>query len=143
MSAGRPRLVIPPAVAAAVARHAAAAFPEECCGILVGSAAERTVVRRAVAATNARRDRPRDRYTIPAEELLAAQKAARAEGLDMVGWYHSHPGAPAVPSRFDTDTAWPGASYLIAAVEDSEPGELRSWRLTETGGWVEEEIEAG
>lgn len=150
----RPRLILPAAVLEAIRAHAAAAFPEECCGILVGKTATATRVVRAVAAANARRDRPRDRYAIPPETLLATHKAARAEGLEMIGYYHSHPAtgrpaaAAAVPSRFDRAHAWPHASYLILPVAVGGAGEPRSWRLTtaeseqeEKEGWVEEVVE--
>jgi proteasome lid subunit RPN8/RPN11 len=160
---GRPRLILPAAVLEAIRTHAAAVFPEECCGILVGQSAGATAqppeppgtepspatrVHRAVAAANTRRDRPHDRSAIPPETLLATHKTARAEGLEMVGYYHSHPGAAAVPSRFDRDHAWPHTSYLILPVTAEGSAEPRSWRLTtaeseqeEQEGWVEELVE--
>jgi proteasome lid subunit RPN8/RPN11 len=145
---GRPRLILPAAVLEAIRTHAAGVFPEECCGILVGRPGGATRVLRADAAANPRRDRPHDRYAIPPETLLATHKTARAEGLEMVGYYHSHPGAAAVPSRFDRDHAWPHTSYLILPVTAEGSAEPRSWRLTtaeseqeEQEGWVEELVE--
>jgi proteasome lid subunit RPN8/RPN11 len=66
----------------------------------------------------------------PADHL-AAWKAAEAEGLDVVGAWHSHPDQPAVPSATDRAEASAGLSYLIVAVSASGAGELRSWRLVD------------
>ena len=84
----------------------------------------------------------RRRFAIAPEALLRAQKEARAAGLEVLGYYHSHPDAPAVPSARDLETAWPEVSYVIVAVERGRPGELRSWRLDPAQrGFEEERIE--
>lgn len=126
-----------------VGRHATGAYPEECCGILVGrSEGGVTLIGRVIAAMNEVADRRTDRYAIRPEDLLAAQKAARAEGLEIVGYYHSHPEHPARPSRFDLETAWPAVSYLIVSVEGGRVAETRSWRLAEDGReFLEEAVE--
>ena len=105
----------------------------------------------SLPAENVHPDRRR-RYALAPEALLAAQKAARAEGLDLVGYYHSHPDHPPRPSAADRRDAWPGVSYLIVAVAGGAAGEARSWRLGAGaggggdgeggGGFVEEIIES-
>jgi proteasome lid subunit RPN8/RPN11 len=143
-------MIMPGELLTAVLRHAEAAYPEECCGILVG---ERAAVRpdgggdsrvvRALPAENVHQDRRR-RFAIAPEDLLAAQRAARAEGLDLVGYYHSHPDHPPRPSAADRRDAWPGVSYLIVAVGGGAAGEARSWRLDPgDGAFVEEVLDLG
>lgn len=136
------RLELPAAALAAASAHAERAYPEECCGVLVGRPSPDgagSVVVRAVAADNQHGDERRRRYTIAPEAILHADRAARAEGLAIVGYYHSHPDHPAVPSAFDREKAWPGVSYLIVPVEDGRAGPPRSWRLDGENGEFEEE----
>lgn len=137
-------LEIPAAVLAAAAEHAERAYPEECCGILIGRSrpdgAGAEVVR-ALAAGNEREDERRRRYLIGPETVLRADRSARDEGLEIVGYYHSHPDRPAAPSAFDREHAWAGASYLIVPVAGGKPGPARSWRLTGAEGeFVEETV---
>ena len=136
-------LALTPADLADIERHGAAAYPEECCGILLGCLDRgRVRVTRVVAVDNERGESRHNRFVIGPEAVLAAQRAARAEGLDIVGYYHSHPDHPARPSEFDREHAWPGLSYLIVAVEAGEPIEVRSWRLADDrAGFEEESIE--
>jgi proteasome lid subunit RPN8/RPN11 len=78
------------------------------------------------------------------ETVLAAHKEARSLGLDIVGYYHSHPDHPAQPSDFDREHAWPGLSYLIVSVQGGKVAEARSWRLTdERDRYEEETVEQG
>ena len=82
------------------------------------------------------------RYAIAPSRLLAVQKEARRRGLEVVGYYHSHPDAPPVPSATDLEAAWPATSYLILSVAASGVREVRSWRLAaDTGELEEEEVE--
>jgi proteasome lid subunit RPN8/RPN11 len=74
------------------------------------------------------------RYAISPEQLLQISGSARERGLDVVGYYHSHPGHDAVPSRLDLESAWPEVSYLIVAVRGRRVTEVRCWRLREGGG---------
>ncbi len=84
----------------------------------------------------------RRRFAIAPEALLRAQKAARAAGLAVIGYYHSHPDAAAVPSAADLSAAWPEVSYLIVELGPEGVGGLRSWRLDRaSGAWVEEQVE--
>ncbi|MDX1504043.1 MAG: M67 family metallopeptidase [Thermoanaerobaculia bacterium] len=138
------RLRLPAGLARRVRRHALSAYPEECCGILIGRPHDAGArVTRVVPAANVwggERDR---RYSIDPRQLLATHVEARAEGLEVVGYYHSHPDAPAVPSRLDLERAWPATSYLLASVRRRGEVELRSWRLDGSGSrFVEEGVEA-
>jgi len=129
------RFVISPRHLQAIGHHASTSYPEECCGVLIGHAggldSPPTIVERILSVGNEREDSRHNRYVINPETILAAQKEARALGLDIVGYYHSHPDHPARPSEFDRDHAWPGLSYLIVSVERGRVVDARSWRLTD------------
>ncbi len=126
------RLALPAVCAAAIAGHARAAYPHECCGFLLGPPSPdggSVAVSELAPATNTRHDSPHDRYRIAPEEFVRVQREADRRGLDIVGFYHSHPDHPARPSAFDRAHAWAGYAYLIVAVERGTPRELLGWRL--------------
>jgi proteasome lid subunit RPN8/RPN11 len=133
-------LILPAAELQALRAHAAAVAPEECCGVLIGRSSDSAGYRvvRSLAAENAWPGERRERYEIPPERLLEAMKSARAGGLEVVGYYHSHPQGEARPSRFDRERAWPGLSYLILAPRAET--QVRSWRLAEDGGFEEQPV---
>ena len=124
----------------AIRAHAAKDYPHECCGFLVGHAEGETVtVSRTVPAANLRNDSPRNRFEIDPGDLVKTDRAARAEGLGVVGFYHSHPDATARPSEFDREHAWAGYCYVIVSVQFGQPKEMRNWRLTEDHTHFEED----
>lgn len=134
------RILVSPRDLEAMGRHAEGSYPEECCGFLIGRVkGEETAVERIVAVANERQDSRHNRFLIQPETVLAAHKEARAAGLDVVGYYHSHPDHPARPSEFDREHAWPGLSYLIVSVQGGKVAEARSWRLSDDRDRFEEE----
>lgn len=137
------RLVISARHLHAAGQHATASYPDECCGVLIGRVlGDATVVERLLPVGNERDDSRHNRYLISPETVLAAHKEARALGLDVVGYYHSHPDHPARPSEFDREHAWPGVSYLIVSVEKGSVADALSWRLADDREkFDEEEIE--
>jgi proteasome lid subunit RPN8/RPN11 len=139
------RLVISARHLQTLGRHATMSYPDECCGVLVGRLSEdTTVVERVLSVGNERQDSRHNRFLISPETVLAAHKEARALGLDVVGYYHSHPDHPARPSEFDREHAWPGMSYLIVSLEGRKVVEARSWRLADDReGYDEEMIDQG
>lgn len=111
--------------------EAARRYPEECCGALLGwedPEGHRLVIR-AVPATNERGEERERRYLLGAGLVRAFEREAERDGLEVLGFFHSHPDAPAVPSEFDREHAWPWYSYLIVPVKRGEPGDVRCWRL--------------
>ena len=121
-------------------QHATASYPDECCGVLIGRTLGcTTVVERLLSVGNERDDSRHNRYLISPETVLAAHKEARALGLDVVGYYHSHPDHPARPSEFDREHAWPGVSYLIVSVLKRNVADIRSWRLADDRERFDEE----
>ncbi len=124
------KLVVPAPLMEKIRGHGEETYPHECCGFLLGSANDG--VQRVVEArrqSNERMDSPRNRFLIAPEEFRAAEKAARAAGLQLVGIYHSHPDSPARPSEYDRDHAWPWFSYIIVSVKGGEAGEANAWQL--------------
>jgi proteasome lid subunit RPN8/RPN11 len=127
---------------ARIRAHGETAYPEECCGVLIGRdarGAEPASVDHLVAADNERTESRHNRYVISPQALLAAQRGARERGLEIVGYYHSHPDHPARPSEFDREHAWPGTSYVIVSVEKGKAVDWRSWRLRDDRSAFEEE----
>ncbi|MGD0841811.1 MAG: M67 family metallopeptidase [Candidatus Acidiferrales bacterium] len=119
-------------LAARINAHGAKDYPHECCGALLGTdGAAGRAVRDLLPLSNRRDDSPRNRFAITAEDVRAAERAATERGLDLIGWYHSHPDHPARPSEFDREHAWPWYSYIIVAVAAGVPREMTSWRLTD------------
>ncbi|HHL40163.1 MAG TPA: M67 family peptidase [Deltaproteobacteria bacterium] len=111
--------------------HARTAYPRECCGVLVGTASEVKVVERVVRTENRNTERAGDRYEISPADLNRIDKEARAEGLDVLGFYHSHPDHADRPSRFDRERGQPWYSYLIVSVRGGRVESARSWCFEE------------
>jgi proteasome lid subunit RPN8/RPN11 len=110
--------------------HLCRAYPEEGCGVLLGREAGGTrVIERVLPFENRREDERHHRFLIAPEQFLVAEREGREAGLDVVGFFHSHPDHPALPSGFDLEHAWPYYSYLIVSVEQGRAGDSRSWRL--------------
>ncbi|HEX6615044.1 MAG TPA: M67 family metallopeptidase [Gemmatimonadales bacterium] len=117
------------ALAEEIRRHGEVAYPAECCGALIGRVeGEAKEVARLEPAVNRRTDDPH-RYLIAPDDLRRLEREVRAAGLEIVGYYHSHPDHPAAPSRFDADHAWPWYSYLIVRVDNGRGAEMASWVL--------------
>jgi proteasome lid subunit RPN8/RPN11 len=123
-------LRLPDGLLGEIRRQGEGAYPAECCGALAGRVVEggtKEVVRLA-PAVNRRTDDPH-RYLISPDDLRRLEADLRPEGLEIVGYYHSHPDHPAVPSGFDTEHAWPWYSYLIVRVERGQGLDAASWTL--------------
>jgi proteasome lid subunit RPN8/RPN11 len=142
----------------AIAAHAEATYPDECVGLLLGRLeGDRKVVTATYAVENRwegqvtlaetdRADSRRDRFYLDPRDYLRADRAAQAQGLDVVGCYHSHPDDRPVPSERDRVGAQGvGAStsfaFVIQSVEQGRAADLASWFLTDGGArFAPEEI---
>jgi len=116
-------------------RHAEREYPHECCGLLIGRIEDdgrgRTVFELyPVANTFAVAER-HHRMQIPPLEYARAERLYSARGLGVVGNYHSHPDAQAVPSQYDLEhlAPWPTMSYIVVSVQQGRTADLRSWEL--------------
>jgi len=134
----------------AIREHGAHGYPHEVCGALLGrevaaggnGLAGLREVTAVLPLENRRDDSPRNRFSVTAEDVLRAERAADERSLELLGWYHSHPDHPARPSEFDREHAWPWYSYVILSVAQREPGEMTSWRLADDrSGYAAECIE--
>ena len=114
--------------------HGEQTYPHECCGILLGHLrGEVNEVVELMRAGNTRTDSAHNRYHIAPQELIAAQRAGRRAGLDIVGFYHSHPDHPAQWSATDfAEAHWFGCSYIITAVAQGKATITNSFRLVGT-----------
>lgn len=116
-------------------------YPNETCGLLIGASHEGVAVTaRAVLARNLNQERARDRYELDPMDQLAAEAAARAAGLEVIGVWHSHPDHPARPSETDRMMAWPQWYYLIISVSNESIEDVRAWQLNHNGEFEEEAI---
>jgi proteasome lid subunit RPN8/RPN11 len=122
-------LRLPESLADEIRRQGEAAYPAECCGALIGRVENggKEVVRLA-PAVNRRTDDPH-RYLIAPDDLRRLEAEVRAAGLEIVGYYHSHPDHPAAPSAYDADHAWPWYSYVIVRIVAARGADLASWVL--------------
>jgi proteasome lid subunit RPN8/RPN11 len=132
----------------AIRRHGAQEYPNECCGILLGHAEGGSKqVTEVIPLQNLRKEprkaqellplnspeseSERNRFLIDPREQLHVEKDARTRGLEVLGYYHSHPDHPARPSSYDREHAWPWYSYVILSVRGGEPQDMTSWVLTD------------
>ena len=133
--------------------HAENTYPEECCGLLLGTIANnvKTLVE-VCPTTNDWSDQTEDnssekigltkrrRYAMSAADMLKGMKDARDRNLEIIGIYHSHPDCAAVPSECDRTLAWPQYSYIIVSVQQGRSEDLRSWSLDSDSNFQAEEI---
>ena len=117
---------------------AAQSYPSEGCGVLVGTIPiapddDAIPVVRVTLGRNLVTDRAADRYELDPGDIVAAERAATAEGLDVLGFWHTHPDHPARPSRFDTERAWPDYVYVICSVTAAGVVDVRAWTLRPDG----------
>ena len=119
-------LVLGPGVQAAIEQHGRETYPHECCGALLGDA-DRVMATHPLP--NVTTEGPRRRFRIDDQDYLAAERQASSAGLTLLGFYHSHPDHPAVPSQYDLDHAWPTFVYPIVSVMAGEAVALRAWML--------------
>lgn len=128
-------LELPAALRAQIEREGVAAYPNECCGMLIGrdiktATGTRRLVERLEPGRNAfEASEQYHRFSIDPSQQLAAEKVAAAEGRVVLGYYHSHPDHPARPSEYDRTHAWPYYSYVIVAIEKAKPALMTSWVL--------------
>jgi len=116
----------------AIQQHGAATYPHECCGFLFGRIEENSrVVEQTRRAQNQRSDSPHNRYQISPQEYMRAERLATEIGLEIIGFYHSHPDHPARPSQFDLENAWPGLVYVIVGVNDGKADKMTAWVLAD------------
>ena len=114
--------------------HAISTYPEECCGLMLGSYEDGSVKKVSELKEMENTYAPEEkyhRYTIDPKAFMKAENDANERGVEIVGIYHSHPNAPSKPSMFDQSHAWPTLSYVVVEVREKKPISTRSWVLKE------------
>jgi proteasome lid subunit RPN8/RPN11 len=122
--------------------HGEAAYPNEGVGLLLGTAQDGHKTASAVLplANTWAAGEQTHRYQVSGDDMLAGEKEAARLGLDILGFFHSHPDHPAEPSRFDHEWAtWPWYSYVITTVTQGQATVTRSWQLREDRSAFDEE----
>ena len=121
---------------ASIRRHGEEAYPNECCGVLLGGVTDdgTRIVTSTARCGNTRTDSAHNRYNIDPRDLVRIQREGRERGEDIIGFYHSHPDHPARWSPTDLAEAhWFGCSYLITSVEKGRAVLTNSFELTGNG----------
>ncbi len=118
---------------AAIKANAERAYPHEGCGLLLGRQVDgHKIVQEVLPVENAREAAAQhNRYLIPPEAVMQGEQLAAQKGLDVIGFFHSHPDHPARPSEFDREHAWPWYAYVITSVEQGRAGRTAAWMLTD------------
>src|SRR5215207_412535 len=126
----------------AIRSHGEATYPNECGGMLIGTfenEGAKTVVE-TFPLENSSEENQRNRVLLLPKDVLRAEKHARENKLDVIGYYHSHPDDRAVPSQYDLDHALPVWSYIIVSVREGKPAEMCSWQMQDDRSRFDEEI---
>ena len=134
------KLVLTPSQVQQIEEEGAQAYPNECCGALIGRDG---TVTETLALPNTTDEGPRRRFMVRPQDYREAEQRASQTGGELLGFYHSHPDHPAKPSQYDLDHAWPFFSYVIVSVRDGVSEDMTSWRLREDrSGFDQEELNA-
>jgi proteasome lid subunit RPN8/RPN11 len=124
-------LRLPRSVYESLRAHGEETYPHECCGALFGRPSmEGWQIEAAVPASNTRTDSAHNRYQIAPVELVRFEREARRQGLEIAGFYHSHPDHPALWSPTDFEEAhWLGCCYVITEVAQGKAARTNSFLL--------------
>ena len=111
-----------------IQQHAKDVYPHECCGAMIGhNQKELKKVTKIVRIKNHSSEDKRRRFKITSEDYQFVEKLALQHSLDLLGFYHSHPDHPAIPSKTDEKYAWPFFSYIILSINKMQPQECYSY----------------
>lgn len=115
----------------AIKEHGQRSYPEECCGVLLGKAFQRGQrhITEMLALENRNLDSRQNRFLIGPEDMRQVEKYARGKGIELLGFYHSHPDCPARPSQFDLHHAWPWYAYIIVSIQQGCADSMTCWEL--------------
>jgi proteasome lid subunit RPN8/RPN11 len=108
--------------------HARSTYPNECCGAMLGKIdGDRKEVLAAMRLENSSAGSQAARYELRPQDLLAADKEARRQGMDLIGIYHSHPDCDAYFSKTDLENSCPWYSFIVLSIKDGEFHHANSW----------------
>ena len=108
--------------------HALSTYPNECVGAMLGRIdGDQKQVLVAMRLENSSKGSQAARYELRPADLLAADKEARRQGLDLVGIYHSHPDCGAYFSETDLKNSCPWYSFIVLSIQKGEFDHANSW----------------
>lgn len=119
--------------AQAIEAHGVEGFPYEICGLLVGDPAA-GLVTQTRRLRNTEKEQPRTRYEVDGLEDMKVRKEVYSTGLDVLGYYHSHPNHPAQASETDARRAWTSYVYVIVSIHDGSAGDMNAFVAERDGG---------
>ncbi len=125
-------IAVPKTVLERIRQHGREAYPEECCGALLGRVRDSVArVSEVEPISNSEKDLRGRRFLITPEDYRSLERLAAEKSQDLLGFYHSHPDHPAAPSEHDREHALPFFHYLVLGVSAGQPGPITSWVLSE------------
>ncbi len=121
--------------------HLESTYPNEGGGFLLGAVSQDVVqISETIQVQNVFEEEEQfHRYAMTPQDWMKLEDEADARGLSLVGYYHSHPDSPAVPSIYDRDHALPHFTYLITQVQDGKAVKMFAWRLRDDRSQFDEE----
>jgi proteasome lid subunit RPN8/RPN11 len=124
---------IPASILREIYNHTEASYPNECCGLMIGTTDPKKdhTVHAFRTCRNLNVERSRDRYLMDPKDQLRVQREFEDSPWDIIGIYHSHPDHPSRPSQTDTDAAFEGYSYVIISVQKGTVASAQSWVLND------------
>ncbi len=116
-----------------IEKHGSETYPDECCGILLGSNnGDLRLIKDIDRLENHQVENRRRRFFVTPEQYRKAERTASERGMELLGFYHSHPDHPAIPSEFDREHALPWFTYIVLSVVDGKPKVMTSWVLSDS-----------
>lgn len=108
-----------------------ATYPNEGGGFLLGTpSADGIRIEDITAVENVfEESEQHHRYAMTPGDWMRLEDEADARGLTLVGYYHSHPDSPAIPSEYDREHALPNFVYIITSVLEGRAADMRAWKL--------------
>jgi proteasome lid subunit RPN8/RPN11 len=125
--------------------HGEETYPYECGGMLIGTFQDNDLrtVHEIFPLENSSVEDQTVRILISPKDVLKAERYARSQKLEVIGYYHSHPEDSAIPSQYDLDHALPVWSYIIVSVIGGKSADIRSWVMeNDRSKFNEEEVGA-
>ena len=125
------RVRITKSLQARIFRHLEATWPNEGGGFLLGQVnADRASIDEYMPVENVFEAAEQyHRYAMTPQDWMRLEDEADARGMTLLGYYHSHPDSPAIPSEYDREHALPNFVYLITRVQGGTAQEMLAWRL--------------
>lgn len=121
-----PRVLLHQAAYQTMEREGIEHYPNECCGILLGTGES---IRQAYPVRNLEEERQNDRFVLDPKGYLSAEEEALRANLRIVGFYHTHPDHPAYPSATDRLYAWEDYWYIILGIRQKRVQECNLFQL--------------